>query len=146
MPLPVPAAATQMIRALHDPNEAMVTVVDVLISAINTSLPDYYVGNSSTGPVGDSTAVCQKVSCTWFKHARVALLQEFAGMYTCYAARMKWFMYEVNTSTVQWVLCWLLLLAHPMMGAMLPVMAVVKQVQVQVQLYVHDVCARVCVL
>ena len=126
-----------------DPNEAMVTVVDVLISAINTSLPDYYVGNSSTGPVGDSTAVCQEVFCTWFKHAGVALLQEFAGMYTCYAARMKWFMYKVNTSTVQWVLC--LLLVHPMMGAMLPVLAVVKQVQVQVQLYVHDVCADVCV-
>ena len=80
MPLPVPAAATQMICALHDPNEAMVTVVDVLISAINTSLPDYYDGNSSTGPVGDSTAVCQKVSCKWFKHAGVPLLQEFAGM------------------------------------------------------------------
>ena len=80
MPLPVPAAATQMICALHDPNEAMVTVVDVLISAINTSLPDYYDGNSSTGPVDDSTAVCQKVSCMWFKHAGVAFLQEFAGM------------------------------------------------------------------
>ena len=126
-----------------DPNEAMVTVVDVLISAINTSLPDYYVGNSSTGPVGDSTAVCQEVSCKWLKHAGVPLLQEFAGMYTCYAARMKWFMYKVDTFTVQWVLC--LLLAHPMMWTMLPVLAVVKQVQVQVQVYVHDVCVHVCV-
>ena len=113
------------------------------LSAINTYLPNYYVGNSSTGPVSDSTAVCQEVSCKWLKHAGVPLLLEFAGMYTCYAARMKWFMYKVNTSTVQWVLC--LLLAHPMMWTMLPVLAVVKQVKVQVQVYVHDVCVHVCV-
>ena len=87
--------------------------------------------------------MCQKVSCKWYKHAGVALLQEFAGMCTCYAARMKWFIYKVNTSTVQWVLC--LLLARPMMGPMLPVVAVVKQAQVQVQVYVHDVCVHVCV-
>ena len=39
------------------------TAVGVLGSAINTSLPRYYVGSSSTGPVGGSNVVCQDVSC-----------------------------------------------------------------------------------
>ena len=33
-----------------------------LIGLIKTSLPNYYVGSSSTGPVGDSNAVCQDVT------------------------------------------------------------------------------------
>ena len=40
----------------------MVTVEDALIEVISTSLPNYYVGSSSTGPVGDSNAVCQDVT------------------------------------------------------------------------------------
>ena len=43
-------------------NGSMVTAEDVLIPIINTSLPNYYVGSSSTGPVGDSNAVCQDVT------------------------------------------------------------------------------------
>ena len=39
-----------------------VTAEDILIAAINSSLPNYYVGSSSTGPVGDSNAVCQDVT------------------------------------------------------------------------------------
>ena len=39
------------------------TAVGVLDSAISTSLPRYYVGSSSTGPVGGSNIVCQDVSC-----------------------------------------------------------------------------------
>ena len=40
---------------------------DALIAAltsltVNTTLPDYYVGSVSTGPVGDSNAVCQDVT------------------------------------------------------------------------------------
>ena len=40
----------------------MFTAQDVLIGLINTTLPNYYVGSSSTGPVGDSNAVCQDVT------------------------------------------------------------------------------------
>ena len=40
-----------------------ITAENVLIAAINSSLPNYYVGSSSTGPVGDSNAVCQDVTC-----------------------------------------------------------------------------------
>ena len=39
-----------------------ITAEDGLIAFINTSLPIYYVGSSSTGPVGDSNAVCQDVT------------------------------------------------------------------------------------
>ena len=39
----------------------MSTAEDTLIAFINL-LPDYYVGSASTGPVGDSNAVCQDVS------------------------------------------------------------------------------------
>ncbi len=39
-----------------------ITTKDALIASINTGLPNYYVGSSSTGPVGDSNAVCQDVS------------------------------------------------------------------------------------
>ena len=38
------------------------TAEDILIAAINTPLPNYYVGSSSTEPVGDSNAVCQDVT------------------------------------------------------------------------------------
>ena len=38
------------------------TAEDILIAAINRSLSNYYVGSSSTGPVGDSNAVCQDVT------------------------------------------------------------------------------------
>ena len=43
-------------------NGSMVTAEDGLIALINTTLPNYYVGSSSTGPVGDSNAVCQDVT------------------------------------------------------------------------------------
>ena len=38
------------------------TAEDLLLPLINTILSDYYVGSSSTGPVGDSNAVCQDVT------------------------------------------------------------------------------------
>ena len=44
-------------------NGVNITAEDTLIALINTSLPNYYVGSSSTGPVGDSNAVCQDVTC-----------------------------------------------------------------------------------
>ena len=39
-----------------------ITAEDTLIALIKTSLLNYYVGSSSTGPVGDSNAVCQDVT------------------------------------------------------------------------------------
>ena len=88
--------------------------------------------------------MCQEVSCKWLKHAGVYSITAGICRYVnVLCSKDKMFMYKVNTSTVQWVLC--LLLARPMMGPMLPVVAVVKQAQVQVQVYVHDVCVHVCV-
>ena len=43
-------------------NGTNTTAVNILIAIISTTLPDYYVGSSSTGPVGDSNAVCQDVT------------------------------------------------------------------------------------
>ena len=43
-------------------NGVNITAEDTLIALINTTLPNYYVGSSSTGPVGDSNAVCQDVT------------------------------------------------------------------------------------
>ena len=43
-------------------NGVNITAEDTLLTIINTSLPNYYVGSSSTGPVGDSNAVCQDVT------------------------------------------------------------------------------------
>ena len=39
-----------------------ITAENALIAAINASLLNYYVGSSSTGPVGDSNAMCQDVT------------------------------------------------------------------------------------
>ena len=43
-------------------NGINITAQDALIAIIDASLPNYYVGSSSTGPVGDSNAVCQDVT------------------------------------------------------------------------------------
>ena len=40
-------------------NGAIGTAEAILIRIIHASIPKYYVGSSSTGPVGDSNAVCQ---------------------------------------------------------------------------------------
>ena len=43
-------------------NRVNTTVVDTLHSVIDMNLPNYFQGSSSTGPVGDSNAVCQDVT------------------------------------------------------------------------------------
>ena len=45
-----------------DLNGFNTTAENALITIINVSLPSYYVGSSSTGPVGDSNAMCQDVT------------------------------------------------------------------------------------
>ena len=44
-------------------NGVNITAEDVLIPIINASLSNYYVGSSDTGPVSDSNAMCQDVTC-----------------------------------------------------------------------------------
>ena len=43
-------------------NGVNIRAEDALITSINSTLLSYYVGSSSTGPVGDSNAVCQDVT------------------------------------------------------------------------------------
>lgn len=65
-----------------------ITTKDALIASINTGLPNYYVGSSSTGPVGDSNAVCQDVTVSGSISNMKASLMSIALVAISFSARL----------------------------------------------------------